>query len=103
MPAWLRFREYVPSTVAISRLPSTGPFHCRFDRTLRGAVKSFAKRKAFGALFAKTLPVVPSAQVVGIVDGSPYAPQFGMGVAGPTQLSCCTAVGRPVLSSACPR
>src|SRR5881394_4627743 len=86
------------------RLPSTGPFHCRFDRRLRGAAKFFANRKTLGALLAKTVPLVPSAQVVGIVDRSlVYCGQFGTGVAGPTQLSCCTAFGRPVLSSAWPR
>src|SRR3954467_6671534 len=89
--------------VADRRFPATGPFHCRFDRTLRGAVKSLPKRKTFGAEFANTLPVVPSAQVVGTSDGSlPYAVQFGNGVAGPTQFSCCTAFASPVLSIAWP-
>ena len=56
-----------------------------------------------GAELAKTLPVVPSAQVVGTADKLlTYALQSGTGVAKPTQLSCCTALGSPVLSSAWP-
>src|SRR5262249_26162841 len=63
----------------------------------------FAKRNTLGAVLANTVPDVPSAQLVGIVDRSlAYDVQFGSGVAGPTQLSCCTALARPVLSIACP-
>src|SRR5205807_9272250 len=52
----------------INRLPSTGPFHCKLERTLRGAEKSLAKRKTLGAALANTVPLLPSAQVVGIAD-----------------------------------
>src|SRR5688500_3109257 len=47
--------------------------------------------------------VEPPTHVVGIVAGSlAYAVQSGTGVAVPTQVICCTALGRPVLSSADP-
>src|SRR5689334_1336993 len=68
--AWFRLRDQVRSTLALKRLPRIGPFQLTFDRTLRGAAKSRAKSVAFGASLAKTLPVLPSAQRDGIVEGS---------------------------------
>src|SRR5690348_6585938 len=91
-------REYVTSAVRLNRLERTGPFHCRLPRTLRGALKSFANRVTLGALLENTLPVVPSAQVEGMLDGSSaQAVQSGTGVAAPMHASCCTAPARPVL------
>jgi len=54
-----------------------------------------------GALFANTVPVVPSAQVRGMLFTSAANDvQSGMGVAVPTQVSCCSPEGNPVLSIA---
>ena len=54
-----------------------------------------------GALFEKTLPLVPSAHARGMFAASTaYADQFGTGVDDPRQVSCWSADGRPVLSMA---
>ena len=54
-----------------------------------------------GELLAKTVPLVPSAQVRGMFASfTEYDDQFGRGVAGPKHVSCCSAEGRPVLSMA---
>ena len=46
---------------------------------------------------------VPCSQVVGVAEGFVrYRSQSGTGVAEPTQVSCCTPVGKPVLSIAPP-
>jgi hypothetical protein len=57
----------------------------------------------FGAALEKTVPDVPSAQRVGIEPSlAAYEAQSGVGAAMPTQAICCTALGKPVLSSAEP-
>src|SRR3954462_13148864 len=51
-----------------------------------------------GRLLAKTDPPVPSAHCDGTESGNcAYRSQRGVGVASPTHVSCCTALGRPVL------
>src|SRR4029453_14957114 len=84
-----------------SRLPSVGPDHCRFDRTLLGATKLLAKRLTLGAASENTVPVVPSAHLSGMLPPiEPNAVQAGVGVAAPMHVICWTPLGRPVLSSA---
>src|SRR3954452_20654845 len=87
--------------VAEKRFPRIGPFHWRLDRRLRGDAYFGSNIVTFGAVFANTVPFVPSAQWLGTADGFPaYAFQSGIGTAGPTQFRYCTALGSPVLSSA---
>src|SRR6266576_269768 len=71
------------SQLALRRLFRIGPLQLTLERTLRGDWKSVANRLTLGTLLA-------------------YALQSGIGTALPTQLSCCTAVARPVLSTAFP-
>src|SRR6266576_5626508 len=57
----------------------------------------------FGAELANTVPAVPSAHCVGTAPAFVmYADQSGVGAAMPTQVNCCTALARPVLSIAVP-
>ncbi len=99
---WRVLYEYVPSMVVLMRLRSIGPLHCRLERRLRGAAYPPSNNDTLGTALEKTVPLVPSAQVEGTRDGSVKAAQSAIGVAGPTQISCCTAPGRPVLSIAPP-
>src|SRR5688572_27103389 len=87
-----------------NRLFTVGPVQLRFDRMLRGETKSLPKTVTFGAALANGLdPDPPPTHVVGIDDGSvAYALQSGTGVAFPTHVTCWTALGSPVLSSAEP-
>src|SRR3954454_19214453 len=89
------------SQLALRRLFRIGPLQLMFERTLRGDWKSLANRLTLGTLLANTLPSEPSAHCDGMALGSlAYALQSGIGTALPTQLSCCTAVARPVLDTA---
>src|SRR5580704_3033390 len=97
------FSEYVPSSVAENRLSRMGTFHCRLERRLFCGAKYLVKRVTCGAELANTVPLVPSAHVVGIDAGfSAYAFQSGTGVAAPTHVICCNPLGNPVLSIAEP-
>src|SRR5689334_12851784 len=85
------------------RLSSRLPFHDRFVLTVRCGRKSRENRVTLGDGFANTVPVVPSAQRSGtVVALVAYSLQSGIGTAGPTQYTCCTPLGSPVLSSAEP-
>ena len=54
------------STVALNRPPATGPFHWRFERTLRVAWKSLANSETLGAELVNGEPTVPSAHTPGM-------------------------------------
>src|SRR5258705_8918378 len=99
---WFRLSEYVRLSDVENRLRSVAPLQPTLERTLRDATKSGEKAVTFGTTFANGV-FAPPTHCVGMSDGSEtYAFQFGTGVAVPTQVTCCTALGSPVLSSAEP-
>src|SRR5262245_50246507 len=79
---WLRLTEYVPSILVEKRASRMLPFHDRLERTVRCGRNALDTRYTFGAVVAKTLPVVPSVHWSGIgAVFDAYSPHSGVGAA----------------------